>query len=165
MIDMTIEPLPGVSPDLYEIFVRTGARGDGASACRVGDAYRTGEWFRYSPRQAFRWYAMSALAGDARGQNNLGACYQHGIGCAQSYPKALKWYLASAAQDCGTATMNLGFLYLRGHAVPENRAEAIRLFRVAVKQGEPAACDELERLGESRPLDDPDHLPDQVDRS
>ena len=29
---------------------------------------------RYSPKQTYRWYAKSALAGDANGQNNLGAC-------------------------------------------------------------------------------------------
>ena len=44
--------------------------------------------------------------------------------------------------------MNLGYCYLRGHGVPADKVEALRLFRLAVEQGEPKAADELERLGE-----------------
>jgi hypothetical protein len=135
-----------------ETFVRllgAAERGDGVAACQLGDMYRVGEGgLRYSPKEAFRWYAKSALTGDANGQCNLGACYEHGLGCTQSYVKAVKWYRLSAAQRLGTASMNLAYCLLRGHGVPANRGEALRLFRVAVEQGEPRAADELERLGE-----------------
>lgn len=124
--------------------------GDGAAACQLGDMYREGlGGLRYSPKEARRWYAKSALAGDAGGQCNLGACYEHGLGCAQSYVKAVKWYRLAAAQQLGTASMNLGYCYLSGHGVPADRVEALRLFRLAVEQGEYRAEDELERLGES----------------
>ena len=100
-------------------------RGDGAAACRLGDMYREGAGgLRYSPKQAYRWYAKSALTGDANGQNNLGACYEHGIGCAQSYPKAVKWYRLAAAQECGTASMNLGYCYLNGHGVAGHHTDS-----------------------------------------
>jgi hypothetical protein len=122
-------------------------RGDGAAACRLGDLYREGlAGLRYSPKETFRWYSRSALAGDANGQNNLGACYEHGLGCAQSYPKAAKWYRLAAAQELGTASMNLGYCYLRGHGVPADKVEALRLFRLAVEQGEEKAEQEVERL-------------------
>ena len=42
-------------------------------------------------------------------------------------------------------------LLLAGHGVPADKAEALRLFRLAVEQGEPKAADELERLGEPSP--------------
>ena len=130
-------------------------RGDGAAACRLGDMYREGlGGLRFSPKEAHRRYARSALAGDANGQNNLGACYEHGLGCAQSYAKAVKWYRLSAAQKLGTASMNLGYCYLRGHGVSADKGEALRLFRLAVRQGEDKAVDELERLGE--PMEDPE---------
>lgn len=51
-----------------------------------------------------------------------------------------------------TASMNLGYCYLRGHGVPADKVEALRLFRLAVEQGEPQAAVELERLGE--PVED-----------
>ena len=123
--------------------------GDGGAACRLGDMYREAlGGLRYSPKQTYRWYARSAMAGDANGQNNLGACCEHALGCAQSYPSAVKWYRLAAAQKLGTASMNLGYCHLRGHGVPADKVEALRLFRLAVEQGEPKAADELERLGE-----------------
>jgi len=132
------------------LFLMNAAKaGDGAAACRLGDMHREGSGgLRYSPKQAFRWYARSALAVDANGQNNLGACYEHGIGCAQSYAKAAGWYRRSAAQHLGTASMNLGYCYLRGHGVQADKDAALRLFRLAVAQGQDKAARELERLGE-----------------
>jgi len=127
--------------------VEAAERGDGAAACRLGDMYRVGEGgLRYSPKQTFRWYSRSALAGDANGQCNLGACYEHGLGCVQSYIQAVKWYRLWAAQSLGTASMNLGYCTLRGHGVRADTVEALRLFRLAVEQGEEKARPEVERL-------------------
>ena len=85
-------------------------RGNGDAACRLGDMYREGlGGLRYSPKQTYRWYAKSALAGDANGQNNLGACYEHGLGCVQSYPKAVRFYRLAAAQGLAYASSNLGY--------------------------------------------------------
>ncbi len=134
--------------------IQAANRGDGGAACRIGDMYREAlDGLRYSPKQTFRWYARSAMAGDANGQNNLGACYEHGLGCEQSYVKAVKWYRLAAEQKLGTASMNLGYCYLRGHGVAADKEEALRLFRLAVEQGEPKAADELGWLGE--PVEDP----------
>ena len=55
--------------------------------------------------------------------------------CVSHLP--VKCYRLSSAQRLGTATMNLGYCYLRGHAVPADKQEALRLFRLAVDQGEP----------------------------
>jgi len=127
--------------------VEAAERGDGDAACRLGDLHREGKGgLRYSPRQAFHWYARSAMAGDAWGQNNLGACYEHGLGCVQSYPNAVKWYRRAVAQGNATAHMNLGYCHLRGHGVARDPVEALRLFRLAVKGGEDRAQREIERL-------------------
>ena len=138
----------------YARLLKAAEAGDGSAACRLGDLYREGAGgLRYSPKETFRWYSRSALAGDANGQNNLGACYEHGLGCRQSYARAVKWYRLAASRQVGTASMNLGYCYLYGHGVPLDKTEALRLFRLAVKQGEPKAGDELERLGE--PVEEP----------
>ena len=137
--------------EAFARLVEAAGRGDGGAACRLGDMYREGlGGLRYSPRETYRWYAKSALAGDANGRNNLGACYEHGVGCAQSFAKAVKWYRLSAAQKLGTASMNLGYCYLRGHGVPRDEVEALRLFRLAVEGGEERAAQEVERLEMSR---------------
>ena len=133
--------------EAFARLVEAADRGDGDAACRLGDMYREGlGGLRASPKQTFRWYSRSALAGDAFGQNNLGACYEHGLGCRQSYPRAVKWYRLAAAQRHGTASMNLGYCYLRGHGVRADKGQALRLFRLAVKQGEDRAQPEVERL-------------------
>mgnify|MGYP002737376107 CR=1 FL=1 len=135
--------------EAFSRLVEAANRGDGGAACKLGDMYRERlGGLRYSPRQAFRWYSRSALAGDVNGQNNLGACYDHGLGCEQSYVKAVKWYRLATTRQLGTASMNLGYCYLLGHGVPMDKREALRLFRLAVDQGEPKAAQELERLGE-----------------
>ena len=109
--------------------VEAAEHGDGDAACRLGDMYREGlGGLRYSPKETYRWYARSAMAGDANGQSNLGACYEHGLGCAQSYAKAAKWYRLSAAQGLGTAAMNLGYHYLRGHGVRATRSRRCGCF-------------------------------------
>lgn len=138
--------------------VEAAERGDGDAACRLGDMHREGlGGLCYSPKETYRWYARSAMAGDANGQNNLGACYEHGLGCTQSYRSAVKWYRLSAAQDVGTANMNLGYCYLRGHGLPADKHEALRLFRLAVEQGEEKAAKEVEQL--EGPMDEPKEKP------
>jgi TPR repeat protein len=42
--------------------------------------------------------------------------------------------------------MNMGYCYLRGHGVPADKGEALRLFKLAVEQGEPKAQPEVDRL-------------------
>jgi TPR repeat protein len=127
--------------------------GSGDAACRLGDMYREGlGGLRYSPRQAFRWYARSALAGDAHGQNNLGACYEHGLGCKQSYASAARYYRLAAGQDLSTAAMNLGYCYLHGHGLARHEELALRWFKTAVELGEDRAAAEIERLAETARL-------------
>jgi TPR repeat protein len=88
--------------EAFARLVAAAERGDVDAACRLGDMYREGSGgLRYSPKQAFRWYAHSAMAGDATGRNNLGACFEHALGCEQSYARAVKWYRLSSAQRLG----------------------------------------------------------------
>jgi hypothetical protein len=122
-------------------------RGDGDAACRLGDMYREGlGGLRFSPKQTYRWYAQSALAGDANGQNNLGACYEHGLGCTQSYVKAVKWYRLAAAQGLAYASSNLGYCYWRGHGVGMDLSAALAWFERALEQGDDRAKEMVERL-------------------
>jgi len=133
--------------DEIERLIAAAERGDAEAACRLGERYRQGrDGVRHSPRQAYHWYARSALAGDPQGQNNLGACYEHGLGCRQSYAHALKWYRLAAAQACPVATSNLGFCYLHGHGVRADLIEAVRWFMLAVEQGNEDARKTLEGL-------------------
>jgi len=49
-------------------------KGNGEAAWQLGDLYReASHGVKFSPKQAFRWYAESALGGSPTGQNNVGA--------------------------------------------------------------------------------------------
>ena len=82
---------------------------------------------KYSPKQAFRWYAESALAGSPTGQNNVGAAYENGLGCKQSYAKAAKWYRLAAEQGLNTAMANLAFLYLHGYGTSAGQGRSAQV--------------------------------------
>ena len=87
--------------DLAKLFDEA-RKGNRDAAWQLGDLYREAmHGVKYSPKQAFRWYAESALAGSATGQNNVGASYEHGLGCQQNYAKAAKWYRLAAETDAG----------------------------------------------------------------
>jgi hypothetical protein len=139
-----------MKPEQLEAFLRlqqAAERGDGDAACRLGDMYREGlGGLRFSPKQTYRWYAKSALAGDANGQNNLGACYEHGLGCVQSYAKAVKWYRLAAAQGLAYASSNLGYCHFRGHGVGMDLGAALAWFERALEQGDDRAKEMVERL-------------------
>jgi hypothetical protein len=127
--------------------VAAAEHGDGDAACRLGDMYREAlGGLRYSPKETYRWYARSALAGYSNGQNNLGACYEHGLGCTQSYVKAVKWYRLAAAQGLAYASSNLGYCYWRGHGVGMDLGAALAWFERALEQGDDRAKEMVERL-------------------
>jgi TPR repeat protein len=100
---------------------------------------------QYSPKQAFRWYAESALAGSPTGQNNVGAAFENGLGCKQSYAKAAKWYRIAAEQGLNVAMSNLAFLYLHGYGTKPDKAEALEWF----KRGAAAGCRKSKKMVEA----------------
>ena len=121
-------------------------KGNRDAAWQLGDLYReASHGVKYSPKQAFRWYAESALAGSATGQNNVGAAFENGFGCKQNYAKAAKWYRIAASQGLNTAMSNLAFLYLHGYGLSADKAEALKWF----KRGAAAGCKKSKRMVEA----------------
>lgn len=121
-------------------------KGNRDAAWQLGDLYReAARGVKYSPKQAFRWYAESALAGSPTGQNNVGAAFENGLGCKQDYAKAAKWYGLAAAQGLNTAMANLAFLYLHGYGTKQDKTEALKWFR----RGAAAGCKKSKRMVEA----------------
>jgi TPR repeat protein len=128
--------------DLAQLF-DAARKGNGEAAWQLGDLYReASHGVKFSPKQAFRWYAESALGGSATGQNNVGAAFENGLGCRQSYAKAAKWYRLAAQQGLNTAMSNLAFLYLYGYGTKPDKAEALKWFR----KGAEAGCRKSKRM-------------------
>jgi len=147
-IVMSPDSTPAQAERCAILLAAVARRGDGDAACLLGDGFREGKnGVRYSPRQAFHWYAHSALAGDPTGQSNLGVCYEAGFGCGQDDGRAFKWYRRAAAQKSPVGTFNLGLCYLMGRGVPADRAEALARFRNALSLGWEPAREKLVELG------------------
>jgi TPR repeat protein len=120
--------------------------GDRDAAWQLGDLYReAAHGVKFSPKQAFRWYAESALAGSPTGQNNVGAAFENGLGCKQSFQQARKWYLLAANQGLNVAMSNVAFLYLHGFGTTPDKAEALRWF----KRGAAAGCKKSKKMIEA----------------
>ncbi|HET9694700.1 MAG TPA: tetratricopeptide repeat protein [Steroidobacteraceae bacterium] len=131
--------------DLAQLFDEA-RKGNRDAAWQLGDLYReAAQGVKYSPKQAFRWYAESALAGSPTGQNNVGAAFENGFGCQQNYAKAAKWYRLAATQGLHTAMANLAFLYLHGYGIKQDKAEALRWF----KRGAAAGCKKSKKMVEA----------------
>jgi TPR repeat protein len=120
--------------------------GDRDAAWQLGDLYReAAHGVKFSPKQAFRWYAESALAGSPTGQNNVGAAYENGLGCKQSFQRARKWYELAANQGLNVAMANLAFLCLNGYGTRPDKAEALKWF----KRGAAAGCAKSKKMVEA----------------
>jgi uncharacterized protein len=131
--------------DLAKLF-DDARKGNRDAAWQLGDLYReAARGVKFSPKQAFRWYAESALAGSPTGQNNVGAAYENGLGCKQNYAQAAKWYRLAAGQGLNVAMSNLAFLYLHGYGMRADKAEALRWFQ----RGAAAGCKKSKRMVEA----------------
>ena len=131
--------------DLAKLFEEA-RNGDRDAAWQLGDLYReAAHGVTFSPKQAFRWYAESALAGSPTGQNNVGAAYENGLGCKQSFQLARKWYELAANQGLNVAMANLAFLYLHGYGTKAYKAEALKWY----KRGAAAGCKKSKKMIEA----------------
>jgi uncharacterized caspase-like protein len=117
-----------------------------------GDMYYYGRDVPQSDTEAVQWYRKAADQGFALGQANLGFMYDKGRGgLAQNYTDAVKWNRLAADQGFAHAQYNLGVEYENGTGVPMDRAEALKLYHLAAKQGDQDAQKRLQALGEPSP--------------
>jgi TPR repeat protein len=110
--------------------------GDGAAACRLGDAYREGEGTRRNLKLALQWYRRGAELGDGYAQNNVGSMLLNGMGCKRNPVKATHWYRSSAEQGNAEGQYNLAQRYLTGDGIDQDYGQARFWFEQAAMQGD-----------------------------
>jgi len=94
-------------------------------------------------KQDLKSIKLKANNGDAQAQFELGMIYDngyfsHGQGVLQNTTEAAKWYRLAADNGHATAQYNLGWMYYDGHGVKQDYGEALRLTRLAKKNGMPS---------------------------
>ena len=80
-----------------------------------------------------------AAHGDARAQRLLALRYWRGRGVTQSIELAAQWMKQAAAQKLALAERDLASFYQQGIGVERDPNEALRLYRLAARQGDPIA--------------------------
>jgi len=95
---------------------------------------------------------LAAREGRAWAQSDLADYYVDGLVIDRNLVSAAFWYREAAEQGFAPAQTNLGWLYFNGYeGVAPNRAVAVHWFNKAAAQGNRAAINNLNKLGEATP--------------
>ena len=114
--------------------------GYAAAQTALGNMLRDGCGVPRDAQEAARYFLLAADQGHPQAQCNLGARYRSGDGVAQSFDLALHWFRKSVAQGDNCGMIQLGFMYDHGEGpLEENAAEAVRLYTLSAKLGNPEA--------------------------
>jgi TPR repeat protein len=98
--------------------------------------------------EAEAWLRELAEQEQPRAQYLLGELYRTGrIGGAVDHRQALNWFQHSASNGVSPAMTTIGVFYENGWGVPRDVEQAVAWYRKAAALGEPAAQDNLKRLG------------------
>ena len=98
---------------------------------------------------SFQPVLKKALNGDAQAQFELGEMYDLGKGgLYQDREEAFRWYSKAAEKGLPAAQYNLGFMYYNGKGTEKNLDEAKKWWRLAARQGNIKAQNNLRTLGE-----------------
>lgn len=116
----------------------------------LGDCYYEGKGVSKNYVRAFYWYKRSANQGDSNGQCQLGECYFYGHGTEQSYSDAYRFYNMAAKQNNAFAQYSCGWCHEYGLGTKtKDKAEAVKWYKKAAKNGSPSAQQRLNELGHS----------------
>lgn len=122
-----------------DIFKHAANKGDGLSACTLGNIYAQKKQFDH----ALKWYLRGVELGNLRAMEQLAAIYYEGNeGIAKDDEKAIAMNLKAIEQGSGLAASNLAYLYeTRG-----DLDEALKWWNKAIELGFEKAKSYLEKL-------------------
>lgn len=121
----------------------------------LGFCYENGIGVKQNWKKASRKYRLAAEKNEMEAQCSLGWLYEHGLGVKLNLAKAFKWYQESAKQGFADAQRRVAWMLWNSPNRPEGgetgKLEALRLFKLAAKQGHTMAILELTELTSSPP--------------
>lgn len=101
----------------------------------LGNLYFQGTGVPKSPREAAKWYYLSANQGHAKAQLALGWIYGGARGVPKDLKESSRWFRKAAEQGLAEAQYQLGMLYSRGLGVPKDHVQAHMWFNLAAANG------------------------------
>lgn len=128
-------------------YQRAAQAGNSEGMSSLAVMLETGQGLPQDFRAAADYYRQAANAGDARGYLGLGSLTARGAGVAANPVEAVRLFRQAADKGSALAMRNLGIMYETGQGARADRKAAIDWYRKALAAGDPAARDELARLG------------------
>lgn len=111
------------------------AKGDPQALFEIGARFTEGRGVTADPKEAARWYGLSAERGFAPAQYRLGSLYEKGTGIERDLTKAIALYEDAARAGNAGAMHNLAVLYASGANGPANYKAAVEWFTKASDRG------------------------------
>ncbi|MGE6742015.1 peptidoglycan-binding protein [Allorhizobium pseudoryzae] len=111
------------------------AKGDPQALFEIGARFTEGRGVTADPKEAARWYQLSAERGFAPAQYRLGSLYEKGTGIDRDLTKAMALYEEAARAGNASSMHNLAVLYASGAAGAANYKAAVEWFTKAADHG------------------------------
>ncbi|MBO5557051.1 MAG: toll/interleukin-1 receptor domain-containing protein [Oscillospiraceae bacterium] len=105
--------------------------------------YRSGIGTAEDTEQAFYWIKKLAETGNAEAMYNLGLMYQYGYGTPEDARQAYLWYRKAAEAGDSDAMVRMGWCTENSYGTED---AALEWYRMAQKNGNPEAAQEIARL-------------------
>lgn len=126
----------GESPNLRDKIIENAKSGNAFSQSTLGDLnycdFLAGD--KNAIVEAIKWYKMASDAGIPRAQYRLGMIYLNGDGVEKDIITAASLIKKSALANRAYALAQLGRMYQSGLGVDRSISEAIRYYRLAIKE-------------------------------
>ena len=103
-----------------------------------------------NPKEAYRYFSISASMGHTPAETKLGDCYLFGLGTSVDRAAGFRWYESAVRAGEEDALYPLGMCFARGIGVAFHYRRAILILRMAAERGCEAAADEIVRLQKNR---------------
>ena len=126
---------------------RAASGGNADAASRLGLLYEQGTGVSRDLREAMRWHSRAASHGVVRSQCAAALLALNGEGgVPRDYDTAAKWYGSAAGAGAVCGQLGAGYLSYQGYGLPKNYDEAMRLWELADKQGDPTAKENIQKV-------------------
>lgn len=126
-----------------KIWMPLAKNGDPRSQYFLGVMYDAGNGVDQDPKEAIRWYTLSANQSYPPAQYNLGEMYRLGIGTKKNLEQSFSWLLLAATNGHLKAQSNVGLMYKQGLGVEQNYLKASNWYHIAASRGDYGAMNNL----------------------
>jgi uncharacterized protein len=127
--------LSGDFQTAFNIWMPLAKQGDPYAQNGLGMLYRRGDGVNKDPKEAAKWFQLSADQGFLMPMYSLGEMYEIGEGVPKDYEKSFELYSVAAENGLADAQTTLGMWYEAGHGgLKQDYEKSVEWYLLAAKQ-------------------------------